>query len=722
MKNFLVFFLLLVTSSTLFSQIKIDVSTDKLEYHYRDSIRIFVTATNSSTESIILSWGSSCQASYEVINEYNWTNDHTCVHILTGLTLEPNQSQTWSFTYKNHLLKPGHHKIIGEVLGYGKSDTLEIFITDSVIAYYSTTVKNNANQPIQNVFVSSQGAESTITNAQGKFTLEFTSLIYPPGPPIAYPDVNYSHPDYQPYTEIIMLSEGDSITGPDVILNNKITIQGKVKYENGEPAQNCNVYMFSSKNYYSAVSDFEGNYSMQCSPGFYYLNATLYYHYGYTWTYRMSYFNNKPKLADADLIEIKDTITVVDFIFPFLEIGTISGRVIDAATQQPLFNSFISASSQEPRDSLFSGCDENGNYTIEVFEGSYNISAYDDGYYWQFYDNAYSTFDATPITVSKDSLNIEGIDFSLINPEPGSNSISGFVRDKNTNSEMFGVEVYAVPLAGENWVKSTTGYDGKYLLKDLKNGDYIILFYKENCISQFYKNYYETCSDWEDAFIFSLSGGKIISYLFTELSPINPYGGEVMGKIYTDLNSSMSGTLISAVDSVGNTVSSSISVYNGSYLIPSLKNGSYSIKASKIGFHTSEYAGKININLDNKPVVDGVNIYITLTDAKENGNTIPTSYTLSQNYPNPFNPSTKIKYSIPNVGTQHALSVQLKVYDVLGNEIATLVNEEKQTGNYEVEFNADLGAYGDSPLPSGVYFYSLKAGDYFQTKKMILMK
>ena len=91
------------------------------------------------------------------------------------------------------------------------------------------------------------------------------------------------------------------------------------------------------------------------------------------------------------------------------------------------------------------------------------------------------------------------------------------------------------------------------------------------------------------------------------------------------------------------------------------------------------------------------------------------SYSLSQNYPNPFNPTTKIKYSIPSVETEYIPSVQLKIYDLLGKEVTTLVNEKKQPGNYEVEFNA-------SSLPSGVYFYKLSAGNFTETKKLVLLK
>lgn len=93
---------------------------------------------------------------------------------------------------------------------------------------------------------------------------------------------------------------------------------------------------------------------------------------------------------------------------------------------------------------------------------------------------------------------------------------------------------------------------------------------------------------------------------------------------------------------------------------------------------------------------------------------LPVEFKLEQNYPNPFNPSTKIRFSIPKVGSGLVLTV-LKVYDILGNEVATLVNEDKPAGRYEVEFNA-------ASLASGVYFYQLKAGSFVETKKMILLK
>ena len=89
---------------------------------------------------------------------------------------------------------------------------------------------------------------------------------------------------------------------------------------------------------------------------------------------------------------------------------------------------------------------------------------------------------------------------------------------------------------------------------------------------------------------------------------------------------------------------------------------------------------------------------------------IADEFELKQNYPNPFNPSTRINFAIPN-----ASFVNLKVYDVIGNEIATLVSEEKQAGNYEIDFNA-------AELSGGIYFYQLRAGNFIETRKMTLLK
>jgi len=109
-----------------------------------------------------------------------------------------------------------------------------------------------------------------------------------------------------------------------------------------------------------------------------------------------------------------------------------------------------------------------------------------------------------------------------------------------------------------------------------------------------------------------------------------------------------------------------------------------------------------------------ISIDDNILDVKDKQKFLISNFELSQNYPNPFNPSTKINYQLPAAG-----NVTLKVYDVLGNEVATLIDANKSAGSYEVEFKSTVGS---RQLANGVYFYQLKAGDYLETKKMILLK
>ncbi|MCH7723661.1 MAG: T9SS type A sorting domain-containing protein [Bacteroidetes bacterium] len=93
-----------------------------------------------------------------------------------------------------------------------------------------------------------------------------------------------------------------------------------------------------------------------------------------------------------------------------------------------------------------------------------------------------------------------------------------------------------------------------------------------------------------------------------------------------------------------------------------------------------------------------------------NDNGLPKEFALFDNYPNPFNPTTTIEYSIPE-----ASFVELKIYDILGGEVASLVKENKPSGKHSVKFNA-------SNLPSGIYFYRIVSGNFTATKKLILLK
>ncbi|HSW54361.1 MAG TPA: T9SS type A sorting domain-containing protein [Ignavibacteriaceae bacterium] len=176
------------------------------------------------------------------------------------------------------------------------------------------------------------------------------------------------------------------------------------------------------------------------------------------------------------------------------------------------------------------------------------------------------------------------------------------------------------------------------------------------------------------------------------------------------------------------------------YLIPALPNAEYRITA-EVCYQTIKTELVDHIRpINNGDINRFVNMYdalpnipfimkqevLDIVTGVEDDKSIVNEFNLEQNYPNPFNPSTKIKYTIPSVfasETKQSQLVTLIVYDVLGNEISTLVNEEQSAGSYEVEFSAD-------GLTSGIYFYKLTSGNpstgsgqvFTETKKMLLMK
>lgn len=121
-------------------------------------------------------------------------------------------------------------------------------------------------------------------------------------------------------------------------------------------------------------------------------------------------------------------------------------------------------------------------------------------------------------------------------------------------------------------------------------------------------------------------------------------------------------------------------------------------------------ANNLKVHANSGPsIIYEVNGIVTGVES-ESSNNSPNKFALDQNYPNPFNPSTTIKYSIPKMSF-----VTIKIYDVLGREVQTLINEQKSAGNYSAVFNANN-------FPSGIYFYRIQAGDFVQTKKMVLLK
>ncbi|RKY93313.1 MAG: hypothetical protein DRQ13_09615 [Ignavibacteriae bacterium] len=180
---------------------------------------------------------------------------------------------------------------------------------------------------------------------------------------------------------------------------------------------------------------------------------------------------------------------------------------------------------------------------------------------------------------------------------------------------------------------------------------------------------------------------KAVEVKWITATEINNSGFEIQKKKTEERSQELEWEKIGFVPGFGTTTE----LKSYSFLDDDVISGTYLYKLKQIDFDGSfEYSNEIEVEVDFTP--------------KE--------FALYQNYPNPFNPTTTIEYQIPEQSF-----VTLKVFDVLGNEITTLINEEKPAGKYNVELRID-----NIELSSGIYFYQLKAGRFIQTKKMILLK
>ena len=192
------------------------------------------------------------------------------------------------------------------------------------------------------------------------------------------------------------------------------------------------------------------------------------------------------------------------------------------------------------------------------------------------------------------------------------------------------------------------------------------------------------------SFTYSVNKNSVVLNWITS-TEINNSGFEVQRKIKDSNIKKFEWGRVVFIAGNGTTTEKQVYSYNDANLI----SAHYQYRLKQINFDGSfEFSKIIEATFDSSPII----------------------FVLEQNYPNPFNPSTKISWQSSISGNQN-----LKVYDVLGNEVLTLVNEYRQAGNYAEEFDLSM-LNNRAKLTSGIYFYRLQIGDYVETKKMVLLK
>lgn len=535
--------------------------------------------------------------------------------------------------------------------------------------------------------------------------------------------------------EIIQVVKGDTVENINFSLKPGGAISGNIEATSTYSPGNVVVFD-EDMNYISGYNTYTSeNYLIdRLVPGNYKVVANF-------TDYKIQWYDNKDDFESADWVTVSSNNTTENIDFnlqqsPPAEWATITGYITDPLGIMCQGNVTLYDLNYQYIISQYAY----GPYSISnINPGEYKISVSNNDYGTEWYFDKDSYQKADTVTLSANEIKQINFMFDYLG------SIAGFAVDGNGNR--IDGDTHSVFAAifdattGEYLTDRDLTFVGGYKIK-LRGGNYKlglipVYFNEQDNYDSLARTFYENGVSFNDT---ATSTINLFPSMQLELGDITieNASGSISGAIYDADNQpidSVNYTLL-AYDEDGFLATASFYsvVYpgNGSFKLIGLLPGEYYLLAVASngemymqiqwydGIDFTQSIENISLKMDipnNINAIEvgtgetpGINFFFnTTTDINEEKVNIE-SFTLYQNYPNPFNSSTTIKYTIDSWQF-----ISLKVYDVLGDEIANLVNEKKPAGSYEVEFSA-------SRLASGIYFYKLQAGEFVETKKMILMK
>jgi len=513
---------------------------------------------------------------------------------------------------------------------------------------------------------------------------------------------------------------------------------------------------------YTARTDNNGNYRIpRIDPGSYKLHAI-----SPSRQYESQWYDGKATATEANKIPVADSpaVTIVNFTLsggaarkPKI---TVSGIVTDSG-MVPLnsshvffvragfaFNSNMTVDDyrqffdmHEAGDDFRiegnsaevfqSKVDSAGNYSLQLPKGTYIAFAKDPGYGTVFYPGQSDMLSAAALVLLKDS---SGINFALPKiPSIALGTIEGSVldsaldigvpsriiatRDRWTTTDIVFGEPRSYVADTDSLGSFTVGnlLPGSYFVFAVPLGSYAPAYYTTDTISTWWRRATKVVISGNTA-----TGINIyVHEIPTSVDGFATISGNLnlMGQIST-----VTGAVVYAFK--GNVVAGfGITDVKGNYTVSGLAPGIYSLSVDRFGYvvgsgpSSSVYGsstGTVSYDESGNPVNAVVSLSLAplaiVNLVGEATALQPVQYALEQNYPNPFNPSTTIRYTLPASGR-----VAVRVYNILGQEVAMLVDGNQNAGSYEVSFNA-------SALSSGVYFYRIESGSFEAVKKMMLLK
>ncbi|MBI1806058.1 MAG: carboxypeptidase regulatory-like domain-containing protein [Ignavibacteria bacterium] len=535
-------------------------------------------------------------------------------------------------------------------------------------------------------------------------------------------------------------------------------ITGKVTDDStGLPLREAVVRVFSQGGLWSQAThtDTGGVYWAALDSGDYLVRAEKY-------GYFPEWFDNVHRVDSATVIALhQDTVVTANFglqpLPPLVPI-TVTGTVTDSLNGQPLSNAFVLflrphrwLREIEILTGLFGGfpferidlpeigrlhgvvwigrTDSSGNYSAHVVAGlRYIALAFKPGFVPKFYDNKHTPLEADRLFLTRDT---SGINFSLVPNPLAVNTLSGAVTDSNGTGIPSHVILLRRTILGRLPVRfRMTDSVGNYTFYHLTNGTFYV---KAIPVEAYAPAWYSAAgcgvANWHNADSIQVTG---------DVSGINicvvpaPHGGfaRIAGEISHNPGnlaqvSPAEGVTVYAISNTTNqVVGYDVSESDGSYSIENLPAGTYNIVVDKEGYGSSS-PPTYTVDQNNNYEVNNSSIIITPEtplSVGENGQAVPRQFRLDQNYPNPFNPSTQVRYDVAKVSL-----VSMKIYNLIGQEVAVLVNNTVEPGTYTVRWN---GRDGNGRLVgSGIYFVKFLAtptdgysSSYSQVRKMIMMK
>ena len=468
------------------------------------------------------------------------------------------------------------------------------------------------------------------------------------------------------------------------------------------------------------TTDSNGNFTARVRAGEYFIYSSAHGYYG-------EFFDNVKDIKSA----VKVTVNVGDSLVYSIGLAkivppvtySVSGWVKDGAgvSQKARLTAFISNKQHNPscwNMNYDARTDSNGNYVIKGIKPGDTVVVFTEPYDRKFlpqYYNGKSDFKtADRIGVTAD---VADINFTLVEKTVYPNGISGIVYD-SAGAQILKGSVLAFQKGGNH--KDRFGFKrraqldtltGAYAFTNLEPGQYILMAEGPGFVPSFFKYDGSTTHNWKNADSVVVTDSSLVTGINFNLKiHVKKTGGSfAFGIVKGNDGSTLPGTLNYLVNANGDFVDYCVADLDGSYMIENISAGNYTMVSSLASFVDAQKTLSVDY-LNNSTLNVDVSLTPNSTTGINDNASVVNGFALSQNYPNPFNPSTIISYQIPQNGF-----VTLKVYNVLGKEVATLVNEQQVAGKYNFNFKANN-------LASGFYIYRLTAGSFTSVKKLTLLK